>query len=184
MTVCRRSLPAMTAGSVLSVTPACRQTVPTPAASATIPAGGPAGRAAAERLEDTYRFERGGWVFVHLQGTPAQVGVHHGRLLAAETEDLLRAVKPFLREDGAAGIPEWDWGPDHPGGTVQAKVMDAAGAASLEFRAAVGRPCAPDVQAEAFLAARPAYAWMRGLVRDMPGGPWTRFAAGMTEGSR
>jgi hypothetical protein len=83
-------------------------------------------------------------------------------------------------EDSPRGIPEWDWGPYYPGGTVQAKVMDAAMAQRLEMWAAMGRPCAPDFMAEAFLARRPEYAWMRGLLRDMKSEPWTRFAAGMT----
>ncbi|MCX6550641.1 MAG: C45 family autoproteolytic acyltransferase/hydrolase, partial [Acidobacteria bacterium] len=84
-------------------------------------------------------------------------------------------------EDSAAGVPEWDWAPFYPGGTVQAKVMDAAGVGRLELWAAMGRPCAPDFKAEPFLAKRAQFGWMRGLLRDMPSGPWTRFAAGMTE---
>ena len=29
-----------------------------------------------------YRFQRGGWTYVHLEGTPAEIGYQHGRLLA------------------------------------------------------------------------------------------------------
>jgi Phospholipase B len=36
-----------------------------------------------------YRFERGGWTYVHLEGTPEQIGYQHGRLLAAEIVDLI-----------------------------------------------------------------------------------------------
>ncbi len=34
-----------------------------------------------------YRSARGGWTFVHLEGSPADIGYQHGRLLAAEIED-------------------------------------------------------------------------------------------------
>ena len=40
-----------------------------------------------------YRFERGGWTYVHLEGTPAQVGFQHGSLLAAEIEDMVAVIK-------------------------------------------------------------------------------------------
>jgi len=83
-------------------------------------------------------------------------------------------------EGVAAGIPEWEWAPYYPGGTVQAKAMDATMAGALQMWAAMGRPCAPDFKAEPFLAAQPQFGWMRGLLRDMPSGPWTRFSAGMT----
>lgn len=36
-----------------------------------------------------YRFERGGWTYVHLEGTPQEIGYQHGRLLAAEISDLI-----------------------------------------------------------------------------------------------
>ncbi len=40
-----------------------------------------------------YRFERGGWTYVHLEGTPAEIGYQHGHLLAAEIADLIRVNK-------------------------------------------------------------------------------------------
>lgn len=45
------------------------------------------------RLEGAYRFERGGWTYVHLQGAPEQVGFQHGYLLAPEIEDYYRVLK-------------------------------------------------------------------------------------------
>jgi len=45
------------------------------------------------RLKGAYRFEDGGWIYVHLAGTPEQVGFQHGYLLAAEVADALRAVR-------------------------------------------------------------------------------------------
>ena len=47
-------------------------------------------------MKGSYRFERDGWIFVHLEGSPDQIGYQHGKLLAKETEDLLRVLKPFL----------------------------------------------------------------------------------------
>jgi hypothetical protein len=40
-----------------------------------------------------YRFERGGWTFVHLEGTPEQIGFQHGALLSAEIEDMVGVIK-------------------------------------------------------------------------------------------
>lgn len=79
------------------------------------------------------------------------------------------------------GIPEWNWPPYFPGGTVQAKVADAKMAASMQLWAAMGHPCAPDFKADEFLQRRPEYGWMRGLLQDMKTQPWTQFAAGMKE---
>jgi hypothetical protein len=56
-----------------------------------------------------YRFERGGWTYLHLEGTPAEIGFEHGQLLASEIADLVRVEQietnhstgrdwPFYRE--------------------------------------------------------------------------------------
>ncbi len=45
------------------------------------------------RLEGGYRFERGGWSYVHLQGSPEQIGYQHGYLLAPEIEDTYHVLK-------------------------------------------------------------------------------------------
>jgi len=41
------------------------------------------------RLNGGYKFNEGGWTYVHLEGTPEQVGFQHGYLLAREIEDNL-----------------------------------------------------------------------------------------------
>jgi hypothetical protein len=38
-------------------------------------------------LKGSYKFPEGGWTYVHLQGTPEQIGFQHGYLLAREIED-------------------------------------------------------------------------------------------------
>ncbi len=45
------------------------------------------------RLRDAWRFNRAGWVYVHLQGPPATIGFQHGYLLAPEIEDAFHAVR-------------------------------------------------------------------------------------------
>jgi hypothetical protein len=46
-----------------------------------------------------YRFERGGWKYVHLEGTPEQIGFQHGQLLAADIADLLNVTKLETQHD-------------------------------------------------------------------------------------
>jgi hypothetical protein len=45
------------------------------------------------RLAGAYRFQKGEWTYVHLQGTPDQIGYQHGYLLAPEIKDAFAAVK-------------------------------------------------------------------------------------------
>lgn len=47
------------------------------------------------RLEKAYRFQQGGWTYVHLEGSPADIGYQHGYLLAAEIQDAFEAIKLF-----------------------------------------------------------------------------------------
>jgi len=55
-----------------------------------------AGSAASDpRLGESYRFQQGGWTYVHLQGSPSDIGFQHGYLLAPEIADALEAIKLF-----------------------------------------------------------------------------------------
>jgi Phospholipase B len=47
------------------------------------------------RLEKAYRFQQGGWTYVHLEGSPSEIGFQHGYLLAPEIADALEAIKLF-----------------------------------------------------------------------------------------
>jgi hypothetical protein len=49
-------------------------------------------------LRGSYRLERDGWIYVHLEGAPECIGYQHGYLLAGEIGDLLRVIKPFLEK--------------------------------------------------------------------------------------
>jgi hypothetical protein len=73
------------------------------------------------------------------------------------------------------GVPEWDWGPFYPGGTVQSKVSDASLAERMTLWAQIGHQ-GSDFLAEPFLSAHPEYEWMRGLLKDMKAGPWSLFS--------
>src|SRR5271155_4477772 len=44
-------------------------------------------------LAKAYRFERGGWIYVHLEGAPHDMGVQHGYLLAPEIADAFGALR-------------------------------------------------------------------------------------------
>ena len=47
----------------------------------------------APKLHGAYRFERAHWIYVHLDGTPHQIGYEHGYLLAPEIKDTFHAVR-------------------------------------------------------------------------------------------
>lgn len=78
-------------------------------------------------------------------------------------------------ESSPRGVPEWGWPGYFPGGTVQAKVMDAQMAEKMQMWGSYGHACAPDFIAEDFLKQRKEYEWARGLLRDMKTGDWTLF---------
>ena len=58
-----------------------------------------------ERLQAAYRFETNGWIYVHLEGPPQQIGYQHGYILAEEIKDLLAVLKPWLEH-----TTKKDWG--------------------------------------------------------------------------
>src|SRR6202166_1560280 len=47
------------------------------------------------RLQKAYRFQQGGWTYVHLEGSSSEIGFQHGFLLAPEIADALDAIKLF-----------------------------------------------------------------------------------------
>jgi hypothetical protein len=77
------------------------------------------------------------------------------------------------------GVPEWDWPPFFPGGTIQAKVLHATPNGQAAFWGQVGHG-GSDFIAEAFLKEHKEYEWMRGLLRDIKVEPWTFFESGIT----
>lgn len=45
------------------------------------------------RLQKSYRFQQAGWTYVHLEGSPSEIGFQHGYLLAPEIADAFEATK-------------------------------------------------------------------------------------------
>ena len=68
--------------------------------------GQAAGEPVDPRLKPAYRFEKGGWIYVHLEGTPGQIGFQHGYLLAREIADASEAIK---LEDTHRTKKGWDF---------------------------------------------------------------------------
>ncbi len=58
------------------------------------------------RLQKAYRFQQGGWTYLHLEGSPANIGFQHGYLLAAEISDAFEAIKLF---DTHQSQKDWDF---------------------------------------------------------------------------
>ena len=53
-----------------------------------------------------YRFERGGWIYVHLEGTPLEIGYQHGYLLAPEIAEAFATVRLEMTHDTGR---DWDF---------------------------------------------------------------------------
>jgi hypothetical protein len=58
------------------------------------------------RLEKSYRFQKGGWTYLHLEGSPAEIGFQHGYLLAPEISDAVEVVKLMDTHDTQR---DWDF---------------------------------------------------------------------------
>ncbi len=69
------------------------------ASAATVPG------AYAKRLAGSYTFKKNGWTYVHLQGTPGDIGFQHGYLLEPQIESLYRVFKL----EGAHETPGYNW---------------------------------------------------------------------------
>src|SRR5208282_420839 len=67
--------------------------------SATITSGLKQTGANDPRLAGAHRFEDGGWIYVHLEGDPANIGFQHGYLLAADIEDGFAAVSAGMMHE-------------------------------------------------------------------------------------
>jgi len=58
------------------------------------------------RLQKAYRFQQGGWTYVHLEGSPSEIGYQHGYLLAPEIADAFEAIKLY---DTHQSQRDWDF---------------------------------------------------------------------------
>src|SRR6202046_3886140 len=57
-------------------------------------------------LAKAYRFERGGWIYVHLEGAPHDIGYQHGFLLAPEIADGFAAASLEMTHNSNR---DWDF---------------------------------------------------------------------------
>src|SRR5262245_38993433 len=53
-------------------------------------------QAGQDALAKSFRADRNGWIYIHLEGAPEEVGYQHGYLLAREIEESLRVFKKYL----------------------------------------------------------------------------------------
>ncbi len=58
-----------------------------------VAASGPQAGVSDPRLQNAYRFEQSGWIYVHLEGAPERLGFQHGYLLAPEIADAFNTIK-------------------------------------------------------------------------------------------
>ena len=51
------------------------------------------------RLLKALRQDKAGWIYVHLEGSPKQIGFQHGYLLANEIDTTIQAVSYWLKHE-------------------------------------------------------------------------------------
>jgi len=79
-------------------------------------------------------------------------------------------------ENSPRGVGTWQ-APYAPAGASESKVTDAAGIEKMSLTAAFGHACGVNYRASEHLAKHPEFAWMKGILRDMPARGWARFTA-------
>jgi len=79
-------------------------------------------------------------------------------------------------ESDQRGLPEWEYGPNYPGGTFDAKATDTELAKRGAFWGHWGRPCDTPFMKEQFLVEHPEYEWQRRGLQDIRTYPWTLFS--------
>src|SRR5262245_61429987 len=52
-----------------------------------------------DRLTGSSRENKNGWIYVHLEGSPADIGYQHGYLLAKDIDTSVQAVSYLLQHD-------------------------------------------------------------------------------------
>ena len=59
-----------------------------------------------DRLAKSSREDKNGWVYVHLEGSPSDIGYQHGYLLANEIDSALQMMSYYLKN---ATKRDWDF---------------------------------------------------------------------------
>jgi hypothetical protein len=82
-----------------------------------------------------------------------------------------------VNED-ARGVPEVEWGPNYPGGSLDGKVTTSSLASKGAFWAHWGKPCDQNFVVSDFLKDNPAYEWQRKGLVDIDSFPWILIEPG------
>ena len=64
------------------------------------PQGGRPDPATVERSGPAYRYPQAGWIVLHVEGAPYERGYQHGRLLAPEIADYIKALAMQAQPQG------------------------------------------------------------------------------------
>ncbi|MCP4576271.1 MAG: hypothetical protein GY846_08315 [Deltaproteobacteria bacterium] len=59
-----------------------------------------------DRFNSGFREDRAGWIFVHIEGEPAQRGLQYGMLMAPEINEFISVLKVYLKENTGK---DWDF---------------------------------------------------------------------------
>jgi hypothetical protein len=125
-----------------------------------------------------------------LQTNEGKLNVEVGKVLLADHHDNYTHCDTPDRnticghiELDERGLPEWEYGPNYPGGTFDAKVTDSTLATHGAFWAHWGKPCETTFLAESYLTAHPEYDWQKPCLENIQAYPWTLISAwaNMTE---
>lgn len=114
-------------------------------AAASVPASG-AGLSAGQTqwLQKANRHEKAGWTYLHVEGSPGEIGFQHGYLMAGEIAECLRVVRAEWLHMSSM---DWDWLIANTSGFI-GKGIDAESRAELEGIAegmtAAGKPASYD----------------------------------------
>jgi len=124
-----------------------------------------------ERLEHLMRTSKGK---LDVELAKSLLADHHDNYAHSDTPNRNTICGHIESDD--RGLPEWEYGPNYPGGTFDGKVTDSRLATHGSFWAHWGRPCDASFAVESFLANHPEYEWQRPRLEDVKAYPWTFFS--------
>jgi hypothetical protein len=122
-------------------------------------------------LAKAKRFDRNGWIYVHLEGSGRERGFQHGYLLAKEIQQELRATRVGWEHQSAM---TWDW-LVHRAATMFVPKIDAENLAELDGLAEGARAAGVQVTRDEMIAYNGiielADYWWPGELKNMKDGP-------------
>jgi hypothetical protein len=124
-----------------------------------------------ERLEEVLRLSKGK---LNIEVAKSLLADHHDNYTHTDTPNR-NTICGHIESDGR-GLPEWEYGPNYPGGTFDGKTTDSKLASNGAFWAHWGKPCGASFTAEPFLVNHPEYEWQRPRLEDVEAYPWTLFS--------